>query len=189
MTLLLLNDKVKVISKFIQKKVTTVSKFQVNINALGFFDTIEGARAAAQAIDTLLGSGNSKQGSVAIWGPNHTAHALVKPVMDRSKIVVGFQEAEANATKYTGLIEKSRSVKVEGETPATEFWADFILASRNAGNIDMEALETLAAERLGDADAATDAVVGAVATVASNDVARTLQTLKAARAKAAARKK
>jgi hypothetical protein len=167
-----------------------VPQFQVNINALGFFDTIDGARAAAQAIDILLGSGAGKQGSVAIWDvKERKAHPVIRPVMDRSKIVVGFQEAEGNATKYTGLIEKGRTVKVEGETPATEFWAGFIAASRNAGNIDMEALEVLATERLGDADAATAAVVGAVATVASNDVARTLQTLKASRAKAAARNK
>lgn len=166
-----------------------MTKFHVNVNALGSFDTLDGARSAAQAINILLASGGHMQGGTAIWEPKaFLAHPVVPKSYDRSKVVVGTQEAEGNATKYTALIEKGRREKVEGEATASEFWKGFISESRNTGNVDLEALEALTAERIGDAEVATEVVVGAVSTVAWNEASRFLQTLKVARAKAAARK-
>lgn len=151
-----------------------MSKISLTVNATGIFTSVEEARTVGQFIDKLLSGAEHYSGSVNLTEvPAGKRIPLVQPTYDKSKVVRGGQEAEGNAMALTKEIEKS-FIGDTNSTSANEFWADFITASKNTGEVDYAALKALTGSRLGLEDG-TAAVVAAAGVVASNQIARSLR--------------
>jgi hypothetical protein len=157
---------------------------QLVVSTTAYFSNIEEARSIAAAVDVLLSSGNTKTGGATLWDYKEAAYVPVEaPRIDESiTIVSGGQEAEANATKYTSIIEKNRE-KVAGEISGENYWAEFIRNARKTGVLDPEVFADLVGERVGDPDAGLGLVASAIAQAASEAVTRSVQTARAQRVK------
>jgi hypothetical protein len=163
-----------------------MSKFNLEVNAAVTFDSVDEARLVGQAVDRLLGA--HKRGSVKIYAPGTLLSvALIPDLYDRSKAVVGSQEAEAKAQSLVAAIEKTIAIEVKDTlSSAEEFWNGFILDSKNTGNVDFESLEALVVKRLPDSNA-SEVITEAFGTVAANEAARAMRSITSARAGAAKR--
>lgn len=158
--------------------------FHLNINGHARFATVEQARTIGQAVKVLLESGEDFTGALYIDDPANgfTRHALVKPTFDRSRVVRGGQDAAAKVEKLTAFIENLRTDA--GGVSADEFWDEFNRSARNTGEVDMERFSELVEQRLGDPEAASEAVLGAVADFAQGEVRGLLRQRENARRKA-----
>lgn len=161
-----------------------MASFNLNVNASATFDSLAEARMVGQAIDRLLGDG--KRGGAQLQSLTHEYTPLYAPVFDRSKVVVGFQEAEAKATGIAKEIEKLATPEQVTEMSSTDFWAGFIAASKGAGEVDLVALSALVSVRTGDVNA-QPLITAAYATIAGNEVNRALGSIASAAAGAAKR--
>ena len=151
-----------------------MSKINLTVHSTAIFATLEEARVVGQAIDILLNSADTVNGSVKLTEvPSGRSVSLVPLTYDRSKVVVGGQEAESDAQSLSKEIEKAFVIS-EDAVESSAFWADFISTSKNTGSVDYAALKELTAVRLGIEDG-TEAVVAAAGVVASNQIARTLR--------------
>lgn len=166
-----------------------MANFHVNLNGLGSFATLEEARSVAQAIDTLIKSGNGSFGNVSLSeAGTHTRIPLVTPVIDRSKLRIGGQEAEATVNSYVKYFEKMYGSNLDAAAEEAEtFWAEFIATSIENCNVDLEAFGNLVSERLKDENAGVEAVGAILGAIASDAAQRTLNTALAAKRKAAKR--
>jgi len=136
------------------------------------FTSVDEARAVGQAIKKLFESADSFANGAFVLTevPAQKRIALVKPTFDRSKSIVGFQEAEANASSFAKEIDK-RATDLSVST--ADYWGAFISGSKATGIVDNNALVALASERLGED--ATEVIIEITGAIAANAIARVLR--------------
>ena len=157
-----------------------MANFAVEINSSATFGSIDEARAVGSALDKLLASGEAVLGSTRIYEfATSSYHAVVKPTYDRSKVVTGFQEAEAKASKLATVLDQ----KFDGENVD---WSEFIAESTANGEVNIENLQVFVLANYDtDEDTAINTIVAAIGQIAADEVNRSLQTAKNQRARLA----
>jgi hypothetical protein len=140
--------------------------YHVEVNTNSTFGTLAYARGLATSIQALLKSGETHHGAVKIYetdGKSIIPHLIEIPVVDKSKIVVGGQEAEDEARKIIAYLEKNHEA-VNDVVSSELFWESFTENTRKSAAIDYEVLESLALARFGaSGEGAIPAAVGAIA--------------------------
>lgn len=151
-----------------------MSTYNVSVSAIAGFTSLEEARVVGQAVKKLMESGSTHlHGAFGITQvPGLISVPLVKVVPDYSKMVVGSQESEAEASALAKEIDK----RIVGEA-AIGFWDEFITTSKATGKVDYEQLIVLTSKRLGDIETqqSVEVLAEAAGIIAKNNLARTLR--------------
>ena len=150
-----------------------MTNYNLTINTIAGFESLEDARFAGQAVKRLLeASTDTISGAFRVVEVGTlNSHPFVKPLPDFTKYRKSSQEAVGNAQSLAKELDKSA---VDTTIPAVEFWDEFFSIAKDTGEVDYEVAAKLAAIRL-EVEDATENVIAAAGAVASNALARTLR--------------
>lgn len=141
--------------------------YTVSVPANLKFESIEAARACAQGIDQLLNMADVRTGGVLISAQSGALLPLVKPVVDRTKHVVGGQAARDTLERIVDGITAS----AYRQLPKDLFEPAFARAA--AGQVDLVLLRDLVQQELyPDAAEAVDFLDSIVARAAADQASR-----------------